>query len=117
MGNFIANMREEYSGSHSYKYTEDCEIVNIKIIKDAVSNKVEVAAVEYLPTWTFMYYANGVRKYTVVPLPQALASPGDFGITSKRDIGKAQKSFDQTQKLMADAVAKGWISLYKGIDN
>lgn len=115
MGNFIANMREEYTDpSHSYKYTEDGMIADVKITKDPDSGKVSVSSFGYLPTWTYMYYAKGVRKFTVVPLPQALADPGAFGITSKTDINKAQTSYDHTQKLFADAVGQGWLKMVGG---
>jgi len=106
MGNFISNMREEYM---DYPYTEDGMIVDVKATRDS-AGVTAVSAVQYLPTWTFMYTSQGLRRYTVVPLPQAVQSPKEFGIVTSKDKRKAQKSLDNTQNLLADAQASGIVS-------
>lgn len=109
LGNFISNQRSEYEPR--WIYTEDGMITSVKVTKHFDSGITEVSALEYLPTWTFMYTSGGLHHYTVVPLDKALASPSDFGITLKRDVNKAQKSYDHTQELLKDAVDNGELSM------
>lgn len=113
LGNFFSCQRAQFTApGYNFKYSEDCMILNLQITKQpgfaATVNKVE-----YLPAWTFMYTPNGKRCFTVLPLEKAIEDPKAYGLTGKRDVQNAQKSFDNTQKLLADAVAKGYLSLMK----
>jgi poly-gamma-glutamate capsule biosynthesis protein CapA/YwtB (metallophosphatase superfamily) len=113
LGNFISCQRDEYDGEgYNFKYSEDNMILNLKIVKQPGA-AASVSQVEYLPTWTFMYLAKGKRSFTVVPLEKAIASPEAYGMNTNRDLRSAQKSFDNTQKLLAGAVANGVLSPMK----
>lgn len=108
LGNFISNQRTEFNPE--FKYSEDNMILDVKVTKQP-DGSVELSNVQYIPTWTFMFTTGGLRRYIDVPLQQALAAPKDFGITTKRDVGKAQKSWDNTQAMLKDAVSKGVVTL------
>jgi hypothetical protein len=112
MGDFISNQITRWNPK-LFKYTEDGMILNIHIVKPASGGPAAISTVEYLPIRTMMYTVGGKRLYTVVPLEKALQSPSDFDMNRPYDIKKSQTSFDNTNKLMADAVAKGYLSLMK----
>lgn len=111
LGNFISTQRAGSTGKWRamFKYSEDCMILNFKIEKKYGGN-ARLAAVEYLPAWTLRHDAGGLRHYTVVPLEKALASPGEYGLRSSSYIKQARASLDNTTKLLADAVSKGYLS-------
>jgi len=111
LGNFISNQRSSFQPF--FKYSEDCMILNVKIVKQP-GGSAQVSSVEYLPTWTLMYNnAAGKRLYTVIPLEKALAKPESYDITTNANIKKAQTSLNNTQSLLASAVADGDLTLMK----
>lgn len=110
LGNFISNQRKRYNAA--WTYAEDCMIINVKITKQP-GGEAAVSGVEYLPTWTLMYNKGSHRYYTVLPLEKALKSPGSYELSTAGLIKDAQTSLNNTNKLMADAVAKGYLSLMK----
>jgi len=110
MGDFISNQITKFNPT-LFKYTEDGMILNIHIVKQPDGSPAAVSSIEYLPTRTMMYTVGSQRFYTVVPLENAIKSPSSFDMNRPYDIKKSQMSFDNTNKLMADAVAKGYLSL------
>lgn len=112
LGNFISCQRDEFKGTgYNFKYSEDCMILNLKIVKQP-GGAASVSRLEYLPAWTFMYDDKG-RHFTVLPLEKAIASPEAYGLRTKGTVNQAKRSFENTQKLFAGAVAKGYLSLMK----
>ena len=109
MGNFISNQITRWNAM-KFMYTEDSMILNVKIVKRPDGSPAEISAVEYMPTWTMMYKTNGRNYYTVLPLESALKSPDNYDLKTAYDKKKAQKSLDETNKLLANAVSRGYLS-------
>ncbi len=108
LGNFISNQRTRFNPK--FKYTEDCMILNVSVTKPFGENAY-VSGVAYLPTWTMMYTSGGKRHYTVLPIEKALAKPEAYDLLTEYDKKKAQKSLDDTNALLADAIERGLLSL------
>jgi poly-gamma-glutamate synthesis protein (capsule biosynthesis protein) len=108
MGDFISNQITKFNAT-LFKYTEDGMILNIHITKPNGGTAV-VSSVEYLPIRTMMYTVGSKRYYTVLPIEKALKSPADYDMNRPYDLKKSQTSYDNTNKLMADAVSKGYIT-------
>jgi poly-gamma-glutamate synthesis protein (capsule biosynthesis protein) len=78
MGNFISNQEG--------LYRQLGVMFSVKIRKHFPQGRVEIAAVEAIPTWTQRYNAGGKRRFRTLALPQAvsdrtdpLLTPGDYG--------------------------------------
>lgn len=109
MGNFISNQLARWNSN--FLYTEDSFILNVRIVKQPDGSPAKVAGAEYLPTRTMMVTVNGKRMYTVIPLEKAIAAPEAYNMTAAYDKKRSAKSLADTNKLLADAVAKGFVKL------
>jgi poly-gamma-glutamate synthesis protein (capsule biosynthesis protein) len=112
MGDFLSNQITKWN-STLFKYTEDGMILNFHIVKQPEGGQTAVTSVEYLPTRMMEYEVGSKRFYTIIPIEKALRSPEAFDMNRQYDIKKSQKSLDDTNKLLADAVSKGYLSLMK----
>jgi poly-gamma-glutamate synthesis protein (capsule biosynthesis protein) len=110
LGNFISGERK--ASAARFKYAEDSLILNVNIARRP-GRAAEIASVEYLPVWTFIYSQNGSRRNTVVPLEKAVASPKAYDLDVQNGLRRAETSLNGTRNLMADAVSKGYISPMK----
>ena len=111
LGNFCAN--QIYGANDKFTYTDESMILNVHIEKKPDGSAPTIEAVEYLPTKTMRYTVSGRRKYTVVPLEKAIDAPEQYDVISNYDKNRLKISLGNTNKLMADAVAKGYITLMK----
>lgn len=111
MGNFISNQITRWNAT-KFMYTEDGMILDVKIVKQADGSPAVVSSVQYLPTKTMMATPGGKRLYAVIPIEKALKSPAAYDM-SAYEVKKAKKSLNDTNALLAGAVADGDISLMK----
>ncbi len=110
LGNFFSCQRDEFKGTgYSFKYSEDSMILRLNLTKP-YGGTATIESVQYLPTWTYMYTTGG-RHFTILPLARAIASPEQYGLNTKAYLNQAKKSLANTEQLMADAVAKGYLWL------
>jgi poly-gamma-glutamate capsule biosynthesis protein CapA/YwtB (metallophosphatase superfamily) len=107
LGNFISGERK--ASTARFKYTEDSVILNVNVIRQP-GCAARISSVEYLPVWTFIYSQNGSSLNTVIPLEKAIAFPKSYCIDMQNGLNRAKTSLGDTQKLMAEAVKKGYIS-------
>ena len=92
MGNFLSSQRTERIGN---PYTEDCEIVSIKIIKNMESNEITVDVPTYIPTWVNWYSKDGKLFYEVVP-----ATINDAEYLTEEGKTRVNESFDRTKSII-----------------
>lgn len=106
VGNFVSNQNRLTLSSYTNKnYTEDGMMVNLTIRKYS-NGLTEIHKVDYTPTWVHRYKnSNGLYSHIIIPLPEALDNPENYGLT-KTDFGvkHATESYKQTTKAIDDAV-------------
>lgn len=71
MGNFASNQRVEALGQ-DYAATEDGVIVSLNLVKDPETGKVDLASVDYDPTWVWRYEEGDQYAYRVLPIESTL---------------------------------------------
>jgi poly-gamma-glutamate synthesis protein (capsule biosynthesis protein) len=83
IGNFLANMNFGTQGTNGY--AEDAVIARVTVerSKDGV---VRVSKGEYIDTYVYKEYINGIRIHTIIPVEAALASPEAYGMTGHTDL-------------------------------
>lgn len=65
LGNFISNQR--------WRYSDSGVIVNVQLEKDWEKNITRIKKIDYIPTWVHVYWAEGRKKYRVVPVEKAIS--------------------------------------------
>lgn len=97
LGNFLSNQRYEIL---SNRYTEDGLIVNVRLEKDLINNKVRIKEISYMPTWIHRFHRQGKIEYEILPLFDALANEEAYYLVSKDSKWRAQNSLKNTQEII-----------------
>lgn len=80
MGNFISNQGPEHNLP---LYTDVGVIFEIQILKHYPEERIEIAAVESIPTWVHKYRGASKRHYRILPLEEVLADQDDEWLTEQ----------------------------------
>lgn len=83
IGNFLANMNFGTQGTNGY--AEDAIIARVTIERSK-EGVVRVTKGEYIDTYVYKEYINGIRIHTIIPVEAALASPDAYGMAGYKDL-------------------------------
>ncbi len=93
VGNALSNQRSAYMGVYGTGHTEDGILVYTEFKKYG-DGRVELASVDYVPTWVNRYEKNGQYVYAITPLHNIDAvSPNNSA---------ARESLTRTEKIVAE---------------
>lgn len=97
MGNFLSNQRYERTNN---KYTEDGIIVNVKVEKNAQTNKISILNTSFIPTWVDRTSKGKYYNYEIVPIPEALKDKAAFNMNDVLTEKKAEDSLANTNSIV-----------------
>lgn len=107
MGNAVSNQRTERA-SIKTGHTEDGVLFSFTLAKYS-DGTVVVEDMNLLPTWVnlFTSKATGKKVYQIIPLDESKKDnwKSEFDLTDT-SLAAAKKSFDRTQKIVGDGLAK-----------
>ncbi len=106
MGNAVSNQRKGNISSISTPHTEDGILFSVTFSKYS-DDTVYLENVSAIPTWVNLNSNNGSRQYNIVPLDDSIRSEWmtKFNMT-ENEFNSAQRSYDRTELLVADGIAK-----------
>jgi len=91
LGNFISNQRWRYS---------DCgTILNFELEKNIYTDKIRLAAVNFIPTWVYKGNIGGKKEFEVLPASKYNFS-GSLDYLSEDDIVLMQQSLHDTREII-----------------
>ena len=108
MGNFASNQRVESLGQ-DYAATEDGIIVSLNLVKDPETGQVDLASVDYDPTWVWRYEEGDQYAYRVLPIESALEEDLPPDVVSRmeasyqRSLERLEPKADQNQEAESQA--------------
>ncbi|MFD2672986.1 CapA family protein [Marinicrinis sediminis] len=80
LGNFISN---QGPAQKTAKYTDVGVVLKLSVRKTFPEQKIEITAVESIPTWVHQYRQNGKRQYRVLPIAKFQNAALDSRLTSQ----------------------------------
>ncbi|MHB1653815.1 MAG: CapA family protein [Desulfitobacteriaceae bacterium] len=96
MGNFIGDQNglERNSGI----------VLKLQFTKDFNSNQTTIDSVSYIPTFSYSYMKNGVKKFRVVPIVETIKNiqSGQEQYLKANDISTLEKALSQTRKQLGE---------------
>ncbi|MBM7616267.1 CapA family protein [Alkaliphilus hydrothermalis] len=95
LGNFLSNQRYEILNNRK---TEDGIIVNIKMRKNLLNDKIEMQEISYVPTWVHRYFVEGKAVFEIIPTYEVIKDPLQYGITSEKTLWRILNSQENTVK-------------------
>ncbi len=100
VGNAVSNQRRDRISSAPNGHTEDGMVFEITFQKWS-DGRVEVSAMDILPTWVNMEYEGGRRVYTIIPLDTEAKDLSVFGVNSLRSL---TSSYDRIMDVVGEGL-------------
>jgi len=114
LGNFLSNQRYELLKN---RQTEDGIIVNIKLKKNLIDNKINLEEISYVPTWVHRYFVDGRAVFEILPTYDVIQNPEEYGITSEKTLWRVSNSHENTVKVIESEENLKGTGEFKGLLN
>lgn len=113
VGNVVSNQMKEVDPAFKSGHSEDGALFSVTFEKYS-DGSVKVGSVDVLPTWVNRNTNSGSRRYDIIPLDIAREDQWQalYGLTDEQ-FASAQDSYERTQAIVGDGLAKCQESLIK----
>lgn len=109
MGNCLSNQRAENVGVPS-GHTEDGMLFSFTFVKYK-NGEVYLDSADILPTWVRLWYNNGQKTYTILPLDEDVTDWAAAFSIDTSTYSSAEASYARTMKLVGDGLSQAQTAL------